>query len=71
VNPMSEWISVKDEMPKEDVNVLVTDGSCWCSVWCLYSSAYAGDCWEDDYGYWQDLDDVTHWMQLPEPPKED
>lgn len=66
-----EWISVKDEMPKEDVNVLVTDGSCWCGVWSLFKYSDFVDYWEDEHGNFQPLDDVTHWMKLPEPPKED
>lgn len=68
---MSEWISVADRLPKKDVNVLVTDGRCWCGVWSLYGYSEFVDFWEDEYGNFQPFDDVTHWMPLPEPPKED
>lgn len=56
------WISVKDKLPGplEDVLVCYTCGK----VTCGYKH-YSGD-WslEGLYG------PVTHWMPLPEPPKE-
>ena len=56
------WISVKDKLPEplEDVLVCHTCGKVTCSY-----KLYAGD-WslESLYG------PVTHWMPLPEPPKE-
>jgi hypothetical protein len=80
----SKWISVKDRLPKEDGNYLVfqqhTYGTAittvrfakdarkvdkydfvrgWKNVWFKYDS---------EYGHYT-LDDVTHWMPLPEPPK--
>ena len=70
---MSEWISVKDEMPKEGVKVLAY---CACSLgknpllddWFMkvdYISKYSKD-WEIGayYGY-----EITHWLPLPEPPE--
>lgn len=67
---MSEWISVKDRMPKAYVDVLV----------CMYLpfrernkqvvtlSYYLGD----DEGYFFEEDAgirVTHWMPLPQKPE--
>jgi hypothetical protein len=63
-----EWISVKDRLPEKDFKVL-----------CFYSNQYI-----DVLEYWYDekeipvffnpplhsVNDVTHWMPLPEPPKE-
>lgn len=62
----SEWISVKERLPKVEADIL----------------AYIGEgsfvvCWMTHDGYWQcpaylmDKDEVTHWMPLPEPPNEE
>lgn len=62
-----KWISVKDEMPNDERSFL---------VYCVYHA-----CKECDVAYLGDddrfLDEkyntplpVTHWMSLPEPPKE-
>lgn len=74
-----EWISVKDMLPEDDARV---HGKKRLKVLC-----YNGRCIRtetrqknDDYfvklGYprwfWgKSKNDVTHWMPLPEPPKED
>lgn len=60
-----KWISVKDRLPEEGETVL-----------CYYESDLMGVCtrlheiWEDSYGYWESDDAITHWMPIPEPPKE-
>lgn len=66
---MSEWISVKDRMPEshygESDNVLVIDEIGIRKI--LY---FDGGCWcyptGETYGR-----NVTHWMPLPELPKEE
>jgi hypothetical protein len=67
---MTEWVNVKDSLPKERERVLVSggDGVLWAYhehngvVWqCCHQGIYAED--EIVYG-------VTHWMPLPEAPKE-
>ena len=64
-----EWISVKDEMPEVHEEVLVynkggsspnTIGVAWIEGSGMTSFDHA------EGGYY----DVTHWMPLPEPPKE-
>ena len=66
VAPVPKWISVKEQLPEVEADIL----------------AYIGEgsfvvCWMTHDGYWQcpaylmDKDDVTHWMPLPEPPKEE
>ena len=56
------WVSVKDRMPEENVPVL---------VWELQGFAYV-DIYKD--GAWRigtpELAKLTHWMPIPEPPKE-
>lgn len=71
---MSEWISVKDRLPGKGNDVLMyfDTGNMAVGFWhdgdeCFtFWSAYA------DYGWYTDCDfEPTHWMPLPEPPKED
>lgn len=60
----SEWINVKDRLPEKEQVVLC----CLGLVMNVYT--YKGDnTWEDDYGYWQKDEPITHWMSLPELPK--
>jgi hypothetical protein len=61
-----EWISVKDQLPDEDARVLcfgftgsMIVGSIWAEV---EKEGYYAESGEDM------LDEVTHWMELPEPP---
>lgn len=58
---MSEWISVKDRLPKEGDRVVV-----------FRSSRFVNQ--KIHLIYWQVSDPsdfhVTHWMPLPTPPKE-
>ena len=62
-NVGDKWISVKDRLPENEQNVLVADNG-FIAVWTFY-----GDYWEDSHGWWQEFDEVTHWMPLPQPPK--
>ena len=83
---VQQWISVEDRLPEEDLHCLVfqtysnkRDGYVSLATyfprfkglegdpmnskqaWCKYSS---------EYGYYDVSESVTHWMPLPEPPKE-
>ena len=72
-----QWISVKDRLPEEDVAVLVygevlNDPPDIIGV----RRRYNGDqewkhTWESEDGFIYSEDDVTHWMPLPAPPKEE
>lgn len=66
---MSEWISVKDRLPnKEGIYICVLDltpmvGFKYRTIETVrYSGRWLYDSKEINY--------VTHWMPLPEPPKE-
>ena len=63
--PAQRWISVNERLPEVGRDVLVYVGNGVCKV-----------CWMEDRGDWHTStrffgkEDVTHWMPLPEPPKE-
>ena len=66
---MSEWISVKERLPQATGKYLcaVKDkrGNLWtiASDWSLEMKSWFGD-------YGEIKNKVTHWMPLPDPPKE-
>ena len=71
---MAEWISVNDRLPdsNEDVLVCVIDSGEPCVMYGVRLNDGEWE-WEGDAigGWWEPLDlQVTHWMPLPEPPKE-
>ena len=57
---MSEWISVKDELPNRDIRVLV-----------YIPEMNGSDCNIQISKGWGVSKYVTHWMPLPEPPEGD
>lgn len=64
------WISVKDRLPGCDDGVVIAiaeydDG--WCTV-LAWRNEKTG--WDTDDPLFEDGMEVTHWMPLPEPPKE-
>ena len=69
---MSEWISVKDRLPESQADVLVV--AFWHERWQTMMG------WHSDMGKkWRVITPhgerepggVTHWMPLPDPPKEE
>lgn len=72
---MNEWISVKDRMPELHVEVLVYGilpyeihpeiHQCYL---CDVNGKNKLEFWTSISAY--DVKNVTHWMPLPEPPKE-
>lgn len=64
-----EWISVKDRLPEEKVNCIVYYQHAYCDndgYWAIGFCFYDGEKFRIDLLY-----NVTHWMPLPEPPKEE
>lgn len=60
-----EWHSVKDELPDDDITVLVHSPTAPDPVWIAY---HEGSSWYHITDYRYPFDDVTHWAHLPEPP---
>jgi len=62
----NEWIKVEDRLPDVSQFVLAYIGA-ECPVLCNYKGD--GQFLALDYVIW-DLGNITHWMPLPEPPKQ-
>lgn len=64
---MAEWISVKDRLPEEDTDVLIFSRK--------FKICTIGRCMKSSWGRWWTTNhagcaNITHWMPLPEPPKD-
>lgn len=70
---MAEWISVKDRLPRDiGKSVLVVNGHGKISIYALWKREYGNRwTWIDSTGRFNHVNDITHWMPLPELPKED
>lgn len=60
---MNNWISVKDRLPKENDRVLTYSPN-------MASSDIGGISIQWGWCCKTKVNDITHWMPLPEPPKE-
>lgn len=66
---MSEWISVDERLPEFGSRVQVFDGrSVDIGNYADKDEIYPSGFWNDGFG--SIYEDITHWMPLPEPPKE-
>jgi hypothetical protein len=66
-NNVGHWIPISEKLPDIDVKVIVYDAE----TGIMHTGAFDGMLWHlGDGGWLLDLDDFTHWMHLPEPPKE-
>lgn len=71
---VQEWISVTERLPAvgEDVLVITSSSDRNMAVWRLFGNAENRQAhWEDEVGDGLVLGAATHWMPLPEPPKEE
>lgn len=62
---VQEWISVEDELPEDEQEVIGWEGE---YARTLYYNAETNE-WDDEYGWRWELDNFPHWMPLPETPK--
>jgi len=58
---MSKWIDIEEKMPAERVSVLMVNDMDW-----FYSGFVVDGITYLDGGI--DIEDITHWQELPEPP---
>ena len=67
LGPTAHWISVKDRLPQVKEDVLIYDSH----HRNIYKAWYIGDIdvWFSNE-YLPQFINITHWMPLPEPPKE-
>ena len=56
-----KWIPVTERLPEQGQEVIVYDGG------VAGPKVFAYHCWNKDYSSWVR---ITHWMPMPEPPKE-
>jgi len=72
---MSKWINIEDRLPESHIEVLTwpqrenSYGSEISGYYDASKSCFFVDC-EDSYFCYELPIEVTHWMPLPEPPKE-
>lgn len=66
---MTEWISIKDRLPEREKSVLIIDNC--LNIYLGFLSKYYNsfDCY-CNCSEGSSIDTPTHWMLLPEPPKE-
>ena len=70
---VQKWIPVSERLPEVGIDVLVIkdNGDRNMAVWRLYRTIpNAQPYWEDEVGDGLVLKAASHWMPLPEPPKE-
>lgn len=77
VQPVDRWIDAQKNLPpivdrrsmtSESVLILIDNGRCAVAYYCYDDED--GNCWvTDDEKTIYDLEDVTRWQPLPEPPK--
>ncbi len=77
VNEASEilrkrWVSVTEALPDVDEKVLTFARNKYDGSWFMDITSWTGVRNHDEYHFWGygDSMKVTHWMPLPEPPKE-
>ena len=71
-NPKSPWISVEDRLPEPEKEVIILNKSKQTDI------DFLTDDFEGGYYWWKsdeiiccDDDKITHWMPIPQLPKED
>ena len=68
VESVQKWIPISERLPEagETVLCLISSKECWVTTW-----NEIGDRMWSDGESWASETFVTHWMPLPEPPKEE
>lgn len=70
--PKQQWISVKDRLPPYlGKKILVVNGHGNIKMMAFWNKVGNNWTWLDCDGQINHVNDITHWMPLPEPPKEE
>jgi len=65
-HPQPAWVSVYDQLPPLNTEVLVRHESGKVRVMRLYNGIKQGIQFEDENGMWQLTSENTHWFPIPE-----
>lgn len=65
------WIPVTERLPEHLTSVIVHRKDGGIFIWEYFDTSPTDDCWIDDSMNVYSFYDVTHWMSLPQPPKEE
>lgn len=66
-----KWISVEERLPEDRQSVLVHRDDGGIFIFEYFTTSPTDECWIDDHLNVYSAYSVTHWMPLPEPPKEE
>ena len=71
-NPKSPWISVEDRLPEPEKDVIIINKRKNTDIDHLTDDGEGNYYWwKSDDTIWCEDDKITHWMPIPELPKED
>jgi len=65
-----KWISIKEQLPTRELRVLTINGHGLIRIFGFFKRTEKAWTWIDDAGHFNHCNDITHWMPLPEAPKE-
>jgi len=69
---MGEWTNVKEKLPKEECNVLVLNSKGWMGpTRAIYYPEHKTFVHYSPDPYEKFTLDVTHWVKIPEQPKQE
>jgi len=74
VKAFPRWIPVTERLPEFDKIVLVSNGHDVDTGWAVEFTERDGEkkvAWASPFADFDDVNSITHWMPLPEPPKEE
>ena len=71
-NPKSQWISVEDRLPEPEKEVIILNKRKQVDIDFLTDDFEGGYYWwKSDEAIFCEDDEITHWMPIPQLPKED
>lgn len=71
-NPKSPWISMEDKLPEPEKEVIILDKRKRIDIDFLTDDGDGGYYWwKSEDAIFSENDEISHWMPIPELPKED